>query len=310
MQVHFSGGEPTIRRDLEELIEGATGAGLYTNLITSAVLLDAERIARLVAAGLEHIQISFQDAQAEGADRIGHFAGGHEKKLRVAGWVRAAGLPFTANFVVHRQNADHLEAMLELAVAAGAHRIEIANTQYYGWALRNRAALMPSPGQIERMTGIVAAARESLKGVTVIDFVTSDYSASRPKACMGGWGRRFLNVSPSGKVLPCHAAETIPGMEFESVRDKSLSAIWHDSGSFNRFRGTAWMEEPCRSCPRAEVDWGGCRCQALALTGDAARTDPACSLAPGHAALLETALAAAASGVSTYAYRRYGETVR
>jgi pyrroloquinoline quinone biosynthesis protein E len=310
MQVHFSGGEPTIRSDLEMLIEGATKAGLYTNLITSAVLLDVERVARLVAAGLEHVQISFQDSNAPGADRIGHYRGGHEKKLQVAGWVRAAGLPFTANFVVHRQNGDNLEAMIDLGVAAGAHRIEIANTQYYGWALKNRAALMPSLAQLERMTEVVGAARVRLKGVTVIDFVTSDYFASRPKACMGGWGRQFLNVTPSGKVLPCHAAESIPGLRFDTVRDKSLSAIWHDSLSFNRFRGTAWMQEPCRSCERAEVDWGGCRCQALAISGDAARTDPACSLSADHAGMVETALAAAASGVLPYAYRRYGAAAR
>jgi pyrroloquinoline quinone biosynthesis protein E len=307
MQVHFSGGEPTVRRDLEQLIEGATTAGLYTNLITSAVLLDTERIARLSAAGLEHIQISFQDSNAEGADRIGHYAGGHAKKLQVAGWVRAAGLPFTANFVVHRQNAHNLEAMLELAVSAGAHRIEIANTQYYGWALKNRAALMPSRDQLDRMTEIVDAARERLQGVTVIDYVVPDYYASRPKACMGGWGRRFLNVSPTGKVLPCHAAETIPGLQFDTVREKALGDIWRHSPAFNRFRGTAWMAEPCRSCERAEVDWGGCRCQALAISGDAARVDPACSLAPDHPKLVAIALAATASGAPPYAFRRFGK---
>lgn len=306
MQVHFSGGEPAVRRDLERLIAGATQAGLYTNLITSAVLLDPLRIAGLVGAGLEHVQISFQDSESAGADRIGHYAGGHEKKCEVARLIREAGLPFTANFVVHRQNVHHLEAMLDLAVALGAHRVEIANVQYYGWALKNRASLMPSRAQLDQMSAIVSAARDRLQGVIVIDYVIPDYYASRPKACMGGWGRRFLNVSPTGKVLPCHAAESIPGLRFDTVREQSLAAIWRDSDAFNRFRGTDWMAEPCRSCDRAEVDWGGCRCQALAISGDAARVDPACRLSPDNAKLVAIANEAAASGSSSFVYRRYG----
>jgi pyrroloquinoline quinone biosynthesis protein E len=303
MQVHFSGGEPTARRDLEQLVETAARHGLYTNLITSGVLLDRARIARLAAAGLEHIQLSFQDAETESANRIAGFAG-HAKKLEIAAEIRAAGLPLTTNFVVHRQNVERLPAMLDLAVALGAGRTEIAHVQYYGWALKNRAALLPTRAQLERATAIVEDARQRLKGVLVIDYVVPDYYARRPKACMGGWARRFLNVTPSGRVLPCHAAESIAGLVFESVRDRSLGDIWRESDAFNRFRGTDWMPQLCRSCERAEIDWGGCRCQAFALTGDAAQTDPACALSPDHARLLELA-AADCDGDDTFAHRNF-----
>lgn len=305
MQVHFSGGEPTVRRDLEQLVAGATEIGLYTNLITSGVLLDAPRIAALVEAGLEHVQLSFQDSEQAGADLVGAYQGGHEKKLEVAGLVRDAGLPLTANFVVQRRNCERLDAMLEMAVAMGAHRAEIANVQYYGWALRNRAQLMPTRQQLDRMNDVVAAARERLKGILIIDYVVPDYYASRPKACMGGWARRFLNISPSGKVLPCHAAETIEGLQFDNVRQRPLGDIWLNSEAFNRFRGLDWMPEPCRSCDRREIDWGGCRCQAFALTGDAARTDPACGLSPDHVRMLELATEDAASGREDFIYRRF-----
>lgn len=310
MQVHFSGGEPTARTDLEVLVAGAAKAGLYTNLITSGVLLGETRIARLAEAGLEHVQLSFQDSAAGGADRIGGYAGGHARKLRAAGLVRAAGLPLTANFVVHRQNGDHLEAMLDLAVALGAHRTEIAHVQYYGWALKNRAALMPTRAQLDRMTQIVEAARRRLKGILVIDYVPPDYFARRPKACMGGWGSRFLNITPSGNVLPCHAAETIAGLTFDNVRERSLGDIWRNSDAFNRFRGTAWMPDPCRSCARREIDWGGCRCQAFALTGDAANTDPACALSEHHETLLAAAVEESAQDRRAFVYRRFGAASR
>ena len=310
LQIHFSGGEPTVRRDLELLVAGAAESGLYTNLITSGVLLDEARIGRLVEAGLEHVQLSFQDTDAEGADRIGGYAGGHERKLQIAALVRQADLPLTANFVLHRRNADHFEAMIDMALAIGAHRVEIANVQYYGWALKNRAALIPTREQVVRMSEQVAAARERLKGAIVIDFVIPDYYASRPKACMGGWGGRFLNISPSGNVLPCHAAETITALEFDNVRQRSLSDIWLNSRAFNLYRGTEWMPEPCRSCERKEVDWGGCRCQAFAITGDAATTDPACALSPDHERLVAMATEESALAADDFVYRRYAPSRR
>jgi pyrroloquinoline quinone biosynthesis protein E len=307
MQVHFSGGEPTVRRDLETLVEAAGRAGLYTNLITSGVLLDKPRIENLALAGLEHVQLSFQDSQAQGADLIGGYAGGHAKKMQVAALVRSSGLALTLNFVVHRRNIENIEAMLDLAEEIGAGRVEIAHTQYYGWALRNRAALLPSRAEVDRATEIVNEARERLKGRLVIDYVVPDYYARRPKSCMGGWGRRFLNISPSGQVLPCHAAETISDMTFENVRQRNLADIWRNSDSFNRFRGTDWMPEPCASCERKEIDWGGCRCQALALTGDAARTDPVCNLSADHGIVAAIAEEISTAGLAPpYIYRRIG----
>jgi pyrroloquinoline quinone biosynthesis protein E len=308
MQVHFSGGEPTARRDLERLIEGAASHGLYSNLITSGVLLDEPRIARLAEAGLEHVQISFQDSEAENANRIAGFAG-HRKKLEVAELIRAAGLPLTTNFVVHRQNIGRIGAMIELAVSLGAQRSEIAHVQYYGWALTNRAALIPTRDQLEAATATVEAARAQLNGTMVIDYVVPDYYAKRPKACMGGWGRRFLNVTPSGKVLPCHAAESIEGLVFDNVRERSLSEIWQHSEAFNRFRGLEWMPEPCRSCSRAEIDWGGCRCQAFVLTGDAARTDPVCALSPDHDRVTEIAATESAPAPPQFRYRNFSAPV-
>ncbi|WP_342239503.1 pyrroloquinoline quinone biosynthesis protein PqqE [Inquilinus sp. OTU3971] len=305
LQVHFSGGEPTVRRDLEALVRGAREAGLYSNLITSGVAIDRDRFHGLVEAGLDHAQLSIQDTDAESAERIGHYPGAQPKKLAFAGWVREEGLPLTLNAVVHRQNLDRLGEMIDLAVDLGAARIEVAHVQYYGWALHNRDALMPSREQLDAASAVVEAARERLRGALVIDYVVPDYYARRPKACMGGWGRRFLNITPSGRVLPCHAAETIPGLGFESVRDKPLARIWAASDAFQRFRGTAWMPEPCRSCDQREVDWGGCRCQALALTGQADATDPACVLSPFHDAMLGLAETAAHSEAPPdFVYRR------
>lgn len=303
LQIHFSGGEPTVRPDLEQLVAHAAQAGLYTNLITSGVLCDAPRLARLASAGLEHVQLSFQDAQADNADRIGGHAGGHAKKLAFAGDVRAAGLALTVNFVVHRQNVHHLDAMIDLAVTLGAGRMEIANVQYYGWALKNRAALMPSRAQLDTMIAAVDAARARLEGVMVIDFVVPDYYARHPKSCMGGWGRRFLTISPVGKVLPCHAAETITSLSFDNVRQRPLRDIWEHSEAFQAYRGTDWMPQPCQGCARKEIDWGGCRCQAFALTGEAARTDPACALSADHVLLVDTARLEAEGGRDDFIYR-------
>lgn len=306
LQVHFSGGEPMARRDLCDLVAHAARAGLYTNIITSGVLLSDAAMGQLLAAGIDHIQLSFQDAQPEPADRIGGYRGGHAKKLEAARRIREAGLPLTANFVVHRQNVGAVESMIALAEALGSERIEIAHTQYYGWALLNRNALLPSAAQLEAVNQVVGAARERLEGRIVIDYVVPDYHAARPKACMGGWGKRFINISPSGKALPCHAAETLQGIDFPSVRDQSLAAIWSGSDAFERFRGTDWMPAACRACDQREVDWGGCRCQALALAGDASRTDPACSRSLDHYLMAE-AVAAAADAPLTLVPRRLGQ---
>jgi pyrroloquinoline quinone biosynthesis protein E len=305
LQVHFSGGEPLVRRDLAALVRRASAVGLYSNLITSGVLLDRTRLDELVEAGLEHVQVSFQDSVPASADRIAGLKGAHAKKLAAAALVREAGVPLTLNAVMHRQNLERLPEMIELALALDAKRLEVAHVQYYGWALANRGALLPTAAELDRATAIVEAARQRLKGVLIIDYVVPDYYARRPKACMGGWGRQFLNISPAGKVLPCHAAESLPGFDFPSVRSASLAEIWHHSEAFNRFRGTAWMPEPCRSCERREIDWGGCRCQAFQLTGDAARTDPACALAPDRA-LLDRAREDAAAPAGAFLYREFG----
>jgi PqqA peptide cyclase len=304
LQVHFSGGEPLVRRDLVELVGHATKVGLYVNLITSGIRLEADRLSGLLEAGLEHVQLSLQDSKPGSGDRIAGLAGAQQAKRQAAALVRAAGLPLTVNAVVHRQNLERLEAIVELAVQLGADRLEVAHVQYYGWALANRATLLPSREQLDAATATVETARVRLAGRLVIDYVLPDYYAHRPKACMGGWGRRFLNITPSGKVLPCHAAETLPGLRFPTVADASLSEIWYHSPAFAHFRGTAWMAEPCRSCERREIDWGGCRCQAFALTGDAARTDPACSLSPDHA-LLADARREAAEAAPDFVYRQH-----
>jgi pyrroloquinoline quinone biosynthesis protein E len=306
LQIHFSGGEPTARRDLEELVAHARAAGLYSNLITSGVLLDEGRLKALCDAGLDHVQLSFQDSEAAGGDRIGGFAGGHEKKLVVARLVRQAGMPLTLNFVVHRQNLHHLPALFDLAVELDAHRVEIAHVQYYGWALKNRAALMPTREQIEAAVKTVDEARQRLKGILVIDAVVPDYYAKRPKSCMGGWGRQFMNISPSGRVLPCHAAESITDLSFDSIRQRGLADIWQNSDAFNRFRGTDWMPDPCRSCDRREIDWGGCRCQAFAITGKAAVADPACGLSSAHKELVGIAEVESAAQTDAFVYRRVG----
>jgi pyrroloquinoline quinone biosynthesis protein E len=308
LQIHFSGGEPTARRDLEDLVRHAAAAGLYSNLITSAVTLDERRVRALAEAGLDHVQISFQDVDDHEGDRVAGYRDAQRLKRRGAGLVREAGLPLTVNAVVHRQNLARLPGMIELAVELGAGRLEVAHVQYYGWALRNRAALLPTRAQLDEATRTVDVARVRLKGRLIIDYVVPDYHAALPKACMGGWARRFFNVTPSGKVLPCHAAETLPGFTFPSVTEASLAEIWRHSEAFNRFRGTAWMPEPCRSCERREIDWGGCRCQAFALTGDAAATDPVCAKAPDRAGL-EAAVRETDAAPPAFVYRRIGASV-
>jgi len=303
LQLHLTGGEPLSRSDLTELVRAGRKAHLYLNLITSGVGLDGSRLDQLIEAGLDHIQLSFQDTEEGSANE---FAGtrSHALKLRVAGAIRERRIAFTINLVVHRRNVDRLGEMLTFAEHSGAQRLEIAHVQYYAWALKNRDALLPSRQQLDEATRVVEAARAKLKGVLAIDYVVPDYHGVRPKSCMNGWGRQFLNITPSGKAVPCHAAETLPGIAFPSVRDGSLADIWYRSDAFNRFRGTDWMAEPCRSCERREIDWGGCRCQAFLLAGDASRADPVCALSPDHG-VVEAALQQAEPEPKPLVYRQY-----
>ena len=305
LHAHFTGGEPLARTDLTELIAAARAAGLYTNLITSGLGLNEQRLQALVDAGLDHIQISFQDSREEAANWIAG-AKAHAHKIELSRAIRRQvgekKIAFTVNLVVHRQNLDHLEEMIAFIEQLSPERVEIAHAQYYGWALANRAALMPTYAQLEKAVAIVAEAEKRLAGRIRIDSVVPDYYAKYPKACMGGWGRRLMLINPAGKVLPCHAAEVLPGLTFENVRDKTLEWIWQESSSFQRFRGEEWMPEPCRSCDRRGEDFGGCRCQAFLLAGDATVTDPACSLAPSHG-IVEAAVSAANSGRRSRALR-------
>ncbi|MGA7379982.1 MAG: pyrroloquinoline quinone biosynthesis protein PqqE [Terriglobales bacterium] len=288
LHLHLTGGEPLARPDLTELITGARAGGLYVNLITSGIGLSETRLAALVDAGLEHFQLSFQDSREAGANEIAGTRS-HARKLQLAGLIRQCKIAFTVNVVVHRQNLDHLGEIIAMAEELGPDRLEIANVQYYGWALRNRDLLLPTREQVEQSQRTVAAAGERLRGRMRIDYVAPDYYARYPKACMGGWGRRLLLLDPAGQALPCHAAGVIPGMQFDNVRQHSLDWIWRESAAFQRFRGEDWMPEPCRSCEQRTEDFGGCRCQAFLLTGNAAATDPVCTLAPTHA-VVEQAL--------------------
>jgi pyrroloquinoline quinone biosynthesis protein E len=308
LQVHLSGGEPASRRDLAEIVAAAHAAGLYTNLITSAIGLDLARLRRLQELGLDHVQVSLQDVDAANADTIADYAGAHARKLAFARSVVECGMALTVNAVIHRANIGHVAALVGVAASVGAARVEIAHAQYYGWALRNRRSLMPTRAQVHQAMQEVERIRPRYADHLVIDLVVPDYYARRPKACMGGWARRSLNVTPSGRVLPCHAAETIPNLEFWSVRDHPLQAIWMESPAFQSFRGTDWMAEPCRSCALREIDFGGCRCQALAIVGDAGATDPACELSPHHPRMLELAEQDSTDADIRYSYR--GRPVR
>lgn len=308
LQMHLSGGEPTARKDLEEIVAAASKAGLYTNLITAGVLLTRERMQKLAEAGLDHVQLSIQDVDPENADRIAQYKGGSAKKREVARWVKDLDLPLTLNAPIHRQNIEHLPRIIDYAVELGAGRLEVAHIQYYAWALKNRAALMPTREQFMKTVDIVEAAKERLKGILVFDFVVPDYYASRPKPCMGGWGRGIMNITPSGRALPCHAAESLPGLTFDNVRERPLADIWLNGQAFNMYRGTSWMKEPCRSCDRREIDFGGCRCQALAIAGDATATDPACNLSPLHTMFAETARRESQEPPPPFIYRRMGKT--
>lgn len=281
LHVHLTGGEPLARADVVELVSGAHDASLYTNLITSGIGLSEKNLRALVAAGLEHIQLSFQDSREEIANWV---AGrqSHTRKLEIAQQIRREKIAFTVNVVVHRLNLDHLDEIIRFAEDLQPDRLEIASVQYYGWALRNRDILIPTRVQVEESLATIAAAEERLRGRMRIDYVVPDYYARYPKACMGGWGRKLILIDPVGRALPCHTANVIPGLQFDNVREQSLEWIWEHSPAFNKFRGDEWMPEPCRSCDRRSVDFGGCRCQAFLLTGDAGATDPVCSLAPRH----------------------------
>jgi pyrroloquinoline quinone biosynthesis protein E len=292
--VNLTGGEPVLRRDLETLIAGARRLDLYTNLITSGIPLPRERLASFRAAGLDNVQVSVQEVDAEASDRIAGLRS-FEKKLEVCAWVKELGMPLTLNVVLHRDNLGHVAEIIALAERLEADRLELANTQYLGWALVNRRALLPTRERLDVARQIAAAARKRLLGKMEVLFVTPDYYGDYPKSCMDGWGRRFIVVSPEGLALPCHAAHTLPGMRFDNVRERALAAIWSGSSGFNAFRGESWMPEPCRSCDRRGVDFGGCRCQAYHLTGNAAATDPTCTLAPSHA-LIESARGEALAG--------------
>lgn len=306
LQVHLSGGEPTLRNDLDQFVERLARHGIYSNLITAGVNLTRDRILNMRDLGLDHLQLSVQSVRAPMADKIGNYKNALEKKRELAGWVREAGLPLTINAPIHRHNIEEAEEVIQFAIEVGAERIEIANTQYYGWAAVNRAALMPSYEQVLRQAEIVGKARADLVGILNIDYVTPDYYAKYPKPCMGGWANDVFNITPEGKVLPCHAAESLTDMQFETVHTMPLADIWYRSPSFNRFRGTDWMKEPCRSCERRSVDFGGCRCQAFAMTGDANATDPACALSPHHQSMKELADTISAGEAPEFVYRRIG----
>jgi len=281
LHLHLTGGEPLARPDLTELIAHARQSRLYTNLITSGIGLARERLAQLVEAGLDHIQLSFQDSTEGHANWIAGTRA-HAHKIEVAGWIREHRIAFTTNLVVHRQNIGHLEEMVATLEALHPDRMEIAHAQYYGWALENRSALLPTRAQLDGAVAVVTTAQERMRGRVRIDMVVPDYHARFPKACMGGWGRQLLLIDPAGRALPCHAAAVIPGMHFDNVREHTLDWIWQNSEAFQKFRGEDWMPGPCRSCDRRTEDFGGCRCQAFLLTGDASATDPVCELAPLH----------------------------
>ncbi|MEP4198010.1 MAG: pyrroloquinoline quinone biosynthesis protein PqqE [Aliishimia sp.] len=285
LQLHISGGEPASRRDLVELVAAAQNAGLYTNLITSGIGLTPKRLEALDEVGLDHIQLSVQGVTAQIADRIGGYKGGFDRKMHVAEHIARIGFPLTVNAVMHRDNLNDLPATLDMAERLGARRIEIACVQFQGWALKNRGALQPSRDQVDRAKSLVRDAMDRLKGVLAIDFVPPDYYSDFPKACMNGWGSTGLNITPDGTVLPCHAAETIPGLDFLKATEAPLKDIWYDSPAFNAYRGTDWLPQLCQSCERRDIDFGGCRCQAMAILGDANATDPVCKKSEGRAVL-------------------------
>jgi PqqA peptide cyclase len=306
VQLGLSGGEPLVRDDLEPIVAEAHALGYYINLITSGVGMTEERIGALKRAGLDHIQLSFQDSTRELNDFLSSTRT-FELKAKVAELIRRYDYPMVLNVVLHRLNIEHVGEILALAESLGAQYVELANTQYYGWAWLNRAQLLPSRAQLERAEAVTRAFRERVGSKMQIYFVVPDYFATRPKACMNGLGSVFLAITPDGTALPCHAARLLPGLEFPNVREREVRSIWYESAAFNHFRGEAWMKEPCRSCPERQRDFGGCRCQAYLLTGDAANADPVCELSPHHhlvtAAVAEAERAVTAAGAASLVFR-------
>lgn len=278
-QLGFSGGEPLIRRDLEELIAEARGLGYYTNLITSTVGMDAARVRRFKEAGLDHIQVSFQASDAVLNDYLAG-TNAFQHKVDMAREVKAQGYPMVLNVVIHRHNIDRMAQILDLAVELEADFVELANTQYYGWSFHNREQLLPTRDQLQRAEALANRYKEAQAGRMKILYVVPDYHADRPKPCMNGWGKVFLTIAPDGTALPCQAARMLPDLDFPKVTDHDVAWIWNESPAFNRYRGYDWMKAPCRTCPEREKDFGGCRCQAYQITGDAANADPVCRLSP------------------------------
>ncbi len=305
LQVDFTGGEPLARPDIVELVGVARAAGLYVNLITSGLPLDQARLKKLADARLDHLQLSFQGARAEIASEISGTTT-HAQKLRLLEWLKQYRLAITLNFVIHRRNMEQMEEMLAIAEGSCATRVEFANVQYYGWAFANREHLLPTRQQLDASQEILRQAQERLRGRIRVEYVVPDYYAKFPKACMGGWGRKLMLITPSGEVLPCHAARMISGLSFENVNDHSVRKIWESSAAFQKFRGEEWMQEPCRSCDRRTTDFGGCRCQAMLLVNDAEATDPVCSLSPNRNkvdAILEEVTTAAEIAKTPWLYR-------
>ena len=307
LQLALTGGEPLVRKDAEIMVAGARDAGLYSNLITAGTPFTRKRAEALKEAGLDMVQISIQDADPINSDRIAGIKS-FSKKIEAAKLARELGFPLTVNVVLHRQNLDRIEQIIQLAEDLDARRIELANSQYQGWAAINRTALMPTREQLEYGEEVVIEARERIGPSMEILWVLPDYYEDTPKPCMGGWGHDAMVITPNGDVMPCQAASSIPGLEFDNVRDRPLSEIWFDSVAFNKFRGTDWMPEECRTCPldRFHIDFGGCRCQALALVGDATAIDPVCQFSPHHAIITDavaTANAPTTNGHGELIYR-------
>lgn len=303
VQIHFTGGEPLARQDLEDLVAHARKRELYTNLVTSGVPLERARLEKLRDLGIDHVQLSMQAVDRDISKKIADFDA-FDAKLRVAAWVKQLDLPLTINMVMHRENLDAIEETIALAEKLRADRLELANAQYHGFALQNRAALLPSLAQIDRAQKAALAAKERLAGKMDVLFVKPDYFSQTPRACMDGWARRFVQVIPDGTVVPCHQATSITTLTFDRVTEKSLGDIWENSPALNAYRGDAWMPDPCRSCDRKAIDFGGCRCQAFALAGDASATDPACHLAPTHDLVVRAKRDASPSARPTrYLYR-------